>query len=143
MGQPTAAKHSASKQYWSASRDSSRTYSSSSYHVHVLVLMEPLARHPSVKSEEGEGTEHVLIQLQVIAVYVMRHLQEACAGISLRDSMLRMFHKMGKCRPAAKWLIPNLITCVSFRKSLPKKIAAIWFVPPIREHTDTCYIVQV
>lgn len=67
--------------------------------------MEPLARHPSVESEEGEGTEHILIQLQVIAMYVMRHLQEACDHSLLRDSMVRIFDKRGNGKPVAKRLI--------------------------------------
>ncbi len=44
------------------------------YHVDVLILVEPFAWHPGVKSQERECTEDVFIQLQVVAVYVMRHL---------------------------------------------------------------------
>ena len=47
-----------------------------SYHVQVLVLVEPSARHSGIKSEEREGAEHVLIKLQVVAMNVMRHLQK-------------------------------------------------------------------
>jgi len=49
------------------------------YHVYVLILVEPLAWHPGVKSQERECTEHIFIQLQIIAMYMVRHLQTACA----------------------------------------------------------------
>ena len=44
------------------------------YHVDVLILVEPFAWHPGVKPQERECTEDILVQLQVVAMYVMRHL---------------------------------------------------------------------
>ena len=58
------------------SQASCSTSTASSYHVHVLILVEPFARHSSIKSQEWEGTEYVFIQLQIIAMNVMRHLQK-------------------------------------------------------------------
>ena len=45
------------------------------YHVHVLISVKPLSWHPGIKSQEGKCAEDILIQFQVIAVDVMRHLQ--------------------------------------------------------------------
>ena len=42
----------------------------------MLVLVEPLAGHSGIKSQEWEGAKDILVKLQVVAMNVMRHLQE-------------------------------------------------------------------
>ena len=44
------------------------------YHVHMLISVKPLAGHPGIKSQKWESTEYILIQLQIIAMYMVGHL---------------------------------------------------------------------